>query len=80
MPQHGGGCATLLVAVLNKSTSDALLLVSPGNIPLFPLFHFGKSWLATVFGSSPLFKRLIRVEEPALPYPTFNAQLTKAPY
>jgi hypothetical protein len=65
---------------LNKSTSAALLLVSPGRTPFDPWFHFGNSSAATVFGASPAFNRFTNVEDPELPHPTLKAQDTRAPY
>jgi hypothetical protein len=44
------------------------------------LFHFGNSSAATLFGLSPAFNRLIKVEDPTFPQPSLNAHETKAPY
>lgn len=69
-----------LEAVLNRVTSAALLLTSPGKTCPPALFHLGNSSDATVLGVSPLFNLEINVEDAVFPHPTLNAQETRAPY
>jgi hypothetical protein len=80
MPHPQAGNAPVPVAVVAKSTSAALLLTKPNSVSPPALFHFGNSSSMTVFGASPAFNRLSKVEDSTLAAPTLKVHETSAPY
>jgi hypothetical protein len=77
--QHLTGRAWELPDFLARATSAARRRTRPWRTLPPALFHLGSSSERTLLTFSPLFRRLMRVDDLAAPQPTLKDQLTSAP-